>query len=169
MAITAAGASAKTASDTQRNPPRREGSRYAAVRPTAAAASPTASMARVFSPANTARMATARPARTRLSRASQRCPRVPRGPRCDVVTTESWQAGPPGTSPREEDRGTRGRSPPRGDGPGPAGGARWRHNVHTGPRAEPVDLRSRVADQGRRGRGRPHDAPGPTGHGLRRT
>src|SRR5580693_1419983 len=70
--ITAIGARTKTASDSQRQMLRRERKKYAAARPTTPAARPTATMARLFSPAKTSRITIARPASTKLRRASQR-------------------------------------------------------------------------------------------------
>ena len=77
--ITAIGARTKTTSDSQRNMPRRERKKYAATRLTTAAAPPTASIARLLSPAKTSRITIATPASRKLRRASQRCERVPSG------------------------------------------------------------------------------------------
>ena len=69
--INVIGARTKTASDSHRQMPRRDRKKYAAARLTTAAAAPTASMARLFSPAKI-RIRIARPASTKLRRASQR-------------------------------------------------------------------------------------------------
>src|SRR5438046_10104820 len=69
----AIGARRKTARDSQRHMPRRERKKYAAAMATTAPASATASIAKLFSPAKTATMTTARAASAKLRRASQRC------------------------------------------------------------------------------------------------
>ena len=78
--ITAIGVSTATTSDTQRTTPRRDRKRYAAARVTAAPTTPTATIAKLASPAKATTMTTARHASTKLSRASQRCERVASGP-----------------------------------------------------------------------------------------
>ena len=83
--ITAIGARAKTASDSQRNMPRRERKKNAAARLTTAAARPTASIARLLSPAKSTRITIAAAASTKLRRASQRWPGVLCGLTADVT------------------------------------------------------------------------------------
>ena len=88
--ITAIGARTKTASDSQRNMPRRERKKYAAARLTTAAARPVANIARLFSSAKTTRITIAAAASTKLRRASQRWPGVLCGLTADVMAAVGW-------------------------------------------------------------------------------
>ena len=84
--MTATGARTKTASDTWRSTPRRDRKKYAAARLTAAPASPTASIVRLFSPAKTTTTATAAARSRKLRRASQRW--------ADVGSSIAWSIRP---------------------------------------------------------------------------
>ena len=78
-------------------PPGQE--QYAAARLTAAPARPTASIAKLFSPAKATTTTTARHASSRLSRASQRCERVASGPgdlcMIAIIRDCQYRASPP--------------------------------------------------------------------------